>query len=129
MIRSSSRARFAVIATRVAVIAVVLAAYVSVTGQTTPEAVPTPNHQSSQATHAAPPPGATYVGADTCKTCHEPIVKAGFDLTPHGRLVALGKHGCEDCHGPGSAHVEGGGTRPKSSGSRTLHLRLSATAV
>jgi len=78
-------------------------------------------HPQAQAAHPqttdkdspGPPPDAKYVGSETCRTCHEPIVKAGFDLTPHGRLVTLGKHGCEDCHGPGSAHVEGGGDKSK----------------
>ena len=58
----------------------------------------------------AAPPGAQYVGADTCKTCHEDIYTRHFAGTPHFSLLKDGgKHGCEDCHGPGSAHVEGGG--------------------
>ena len=53
--------------------------------------------------------GATYVGADTCKTCHEDIYNKSFANTKHAALLKEGKHGCEDCHGPGSLHVEGGG--------------------
>lgn len=56
-----------------------------------------------------PTQGSTYVGADACKTCHEDLYKTGFVHTPHIGLVRSGKHGCEDCHGPGSAHVESGG--------------------
>lgn len=59
------------------------------------------------------PAGATYVGADTCKGCHEDIYNKSFQNTPHFALIKEGKHGCEDCHGPGSAHVEGGGDPTK----------------
>ena len=52
---------------------------------------------------------AHYVGSDTCKQCHEDIYTKHFAGTPHYSLITQGKHGCEDCHGPGSAHVEGGG--------------------
>ena len=74
-----------------------------------------PTAQNATAAPAAPqtPPGATYVGADTCMTCHEDIYKKSFENTPHFALVKEGKHGCEDCHGPGSAHVEGGGDPTK----------------
>ena len=53
-----------------------------------------------------------YVGADTCKTCHEEVFK-GFAESPHWKTT-LNKsgpesHGCESCHGPGAQHVEGGG--------------------
>ena len=58
-------------------------------------------------------PGSQYVGSDTCKTCHEDIYKQGFQLTPHYNLIKEGKHGCEDCHGPGQAHVESGGDPTK----------------
>lgn len=57
-----------------------------------------------------------YVGAETCKTCHADIYE-GWAKSPHWRQTykegGIAKHGCEDCHGPGSAHVEGGGDKTK----------------
>jgi DmsE family decaheme c-type cytochrome len=62
---------------------------------------------------AAPPavPGATYVGSEICRGCHEDQFKK-LDATLHGRV--LGERGrtllqqqvCESCHGPGSKHLE-----------------------
>ncbi len=55
-------------------------------------------------------PGAKYVGSDTCKTCHDDLYSQHFEGTPHFALTKeKDGHGCEDCHGPGSAHVDGGG--------------------
>ena len=62
--------------------------------------------KSSPATSIA---GATYVGSESCKTCHEETYDKGFINTKHAALVKEDKHGCEDCHGPGSLHVESGG--------------------
>lgn len=47
-----------------------------------------------------------YVGTDTCATCHEDAV-AAFKKTPH----AASDKGCEGCHGPGQAHVDGSGDK------------------
>lgn len=54
-----------------------------------------------------------YVGSETCKTCHEDIYN-NFEKTPHWTTTldthgGPAKQGCEACHGPGKAHVEGGG--------------------
>jgi DmsE family decaheme c-type cytochrome len=53
------------------------------------------------------------VGAETCKTCHEDIYNS-WAKTPHwkttlNKLGGPSKQGCEGCHGPGKAHVDGGG--------------------
>jgi len=52
-----------------------------------------------------------FVGAETCETCHGDVAKK-FGDNPHSRLAL--EHGgkgvtCENCHGPGKAHVDGGG--------------------
>ncbi|MBF0121842.1 MAG: hypothetical protein HQL21_00360 [Candidatus Omnitrophica bacterium] len=56
--------------------------------------------------------GATYVGNETCASCHEDQVK-NYKLSTHGRLQLKGvdgvAEGCEICHGPGSIHAESGG--------------------
>lgn len=63
-----------------------------------------------------------YVGAETCKTCHEDMPSKGFfksyEDSPHFVTRLDTKrgpewHGCEACHGPGKEHVEGGGDKSK----------------
>lgn len=57
---------------------------------------------------AAAGAGATYVGDDTCITCHT-AEKESMDRTLHGQKIdartPAAKQGCETCHGPGSLHV------------------------
>jgi len=66
--------------------------------------------QDKPATPATEDKPATYVGSDTCQTCHEDIFKA-FQKNPH-HLVETDKkynratQACESCHGPGSKHAE-----------------------
>ncbi len=56
-----------------------------------------------------------FVGSETCATCHEETAKKFAD-NPHTKIAEMhGKSGvtCEGCHGPGKAHVEGGGDMTK----------------
>jgi DmsE family decaheme c-type cytochrome len=59
------------------------------------------------------PPGATYVGDETCTQCHDEAATA-LAKTIHARALAgesrpEHERGCEACHGPGSVHSEEGG--------------------
>lgn len=58
------------------------------------------------------PIGATVVGAKVCLTCHAAQAES-FKHTLMGRIgmTQKGKFDCENCHGPGSAHVKAGGGR------------------
>ncbi|MEI6243907.1 MAG: DmsE family decaheme c-type cytochrome, partial [Acidobacteriota bacterium] len=81
---------------------------------------PTPNAQATakkaaeaQKTPQLPAPpaagvGATYVGEETCATCHEDK-KAGYTNSLHGKAAdpksPAALKACETCHGPGSLHA------------------------
>ena len=55
-----------------------------------------------------------YVGAETCKGCHQEQFDS-FSESTMGKLFlkqprnAKERLGCETCHGPGKAHVDAGG--------------------
>jgi DmsE family decaheme c-type cytochrome len=53
-------------------------------------------------------PSGDYVGDDMCLTCHE--AQKGVWSTAHGHKLdsrtPAAQHGCETCHGPGTAHIE-----------------------
>jgi DmsE family decaheme c-type cytochrome len=58
-----------------------------------------------------------YVGAQTCKTCHEEIYNS-WEKTPHWKTTLKknnddANQGCEGCHGPGADYVAGGGDKTK----------------
>jgi predicted CXXCH cytochrome family protein len=78
---------------------------------------PAKNLQGQPAAAAPSPADSKYVGADTCKTCHEEIYNA-WQKTPHWKTTlntkgGPSKQGCEGCHGPGAEHVAGGGDKTK----------------
>jgi len=53
--------------------------------------------------------------ADTCGTCHADVVK-NFADNPHQRISSMHtgmETTCENCHGNGQAHMEGGGDTSK----------------
>ncbi len=53
-------------------------------------------------------PGAKPVGSETCATCHADVAK-NFQHAYHAQQGVQ----CEECHGNGSLHVEGGGDTTK----------------
>jgi DmsE family decaheme c-type cytochrome len=58
---------------------------------------------------------AGYTGSEVCATCHTDEAKS-FTTNPHAKMVYLhAANGmtCENCHGPGQAHVDSGGDAKK----------------
>jgi len=80
--------------------------------------------KAAAATRTAPATG--YVGEETCLTCHEDQ-KKGYHGSPHGRAAnprsPMAAKGCESCHGPGQAHVDGDGDKTKIKNPKTLTPR------
>ena len=69
------------------------------------------------ATPRAPVDPAKYVGADTCKGCHEEEFKS-YESSSHAATAMNEKRsadvkGCEGCHGPGKDHTENPGEKGK----------------
>lgn len=52
---------------------------------------------------------AAYAPDDICQMCHSEQWEKHFANTPHRALLSGGQHACQGCHGPGQAHVDGGG--------------------
>ena len=80
--------------------------------QTSNAASPSPAPTTGKAP-VAPPASSDYVGTETCKACHE-VAYDAWEKTPHWKTTLDTKggpshQGCEGCHGPGAAHVAGGG--------------------
>lgn len=76
--------------------------------------------KSNEPDPVQPANASQYAGSDTCKGCHEDQFK-NIDLTRHHQINALKTAAvggqpdrvCEACHGPGRAHVDGGGDKTK----------------
>ena len=67
--------------------------------------------ESIEPSIAPTPKSDEYVGAETCKACHEDQFNS-VAATKHGKLADLDGWkdkvtNCESCHGPGKAHAEG----------------------
>jgi DmsE family decaheme c-type cytochrome len=79
------------------------------TGSAKPDAA---SKSTKQSRSADDPPAATYVGSQVCMGCHA-TQAAAFGQTLMGRIgrIKKGTMECENCHGPGSAHVKAGGGR------------------
>jgi len=81
-------------------------------GQAPAPAAPAKKAAAPAAQAGNTPAGATFVGSDTCASCHDEVAKKFAD-NPHQKMLLL--HGnstgvtCENCHGAGSGHVAGGG--------------------
>src|SRR6202167_4963422 len=87
---------------------------VSASGQASqPVAAKSAQSGSAAATNAPSPDVSKYVGAETCKTCHEEIYNS-WEKTPHWKTTlnkagGPSKQGCEGCHAPGADQGAGGG--------------------
>jgi DmsE family decaheme c-type cytochrome len=82
-----------------------------------PAAEPTTAAADKSAASPAEAAASEYVGAEVCKTCHEDLYN-GWEKSPHWKTTLDTKdgpshQGCEGCHGPGAAHVAGGGDKTK----------------
>jgi predicted CXXCH cytochrome family protein len=90
---------------------ILLAAQAPIRGQ---ENQGSSNHsKSSEAANQQGQPSGDYLGAETCRACHEEMYN-GWEKSPHWKTTLDTKggashQGCEACHGPGGAHVAGGG--------------------
>ncbi len=82
----------------------------------------TSGNKTGQTSYSRPTDPALYVGSEACKSCHEDLPVKGFfksfEDSPHFATILNTKkgpewHGCEACHGPGKAHVDGGGDKTK----------------
>ena len=77
-------------------------------------AAPAPGEKPAAAVVKDAAPG-DFVGSETCATCHEEVAKKFAD-NPHSKMALMhGSNGatCENCHGAGKEHVEGGGDKTK----------------
>lgn len=81
----------------------------------------TPTDPSARVSRDQVPVAGNFVGESTCLTCHDNQSYKGtaHALTTNDRTPAS-THGCESCHGPGKAHVDGGGDKSKIVNPKTL---------
>ncbi|HEY7288679.1 MAG TPA: DmsE family decaheme c-type cytochrome [Vicinamibacterales bacterium] len=69
----------------------------------------TPGAPAGQTSQATPPQASGYVGQETCVGCHDTEGES-IQKTLHGKAqnphTPAATQGCENCHGPGAAHVD-----------------------
>src|SRR6516225_2928529 len=94
---------------RVAVVLIALTGLVAITHAAEKQKTKTQQPAASY----RPTDPSLYAGSDVCAACHDAQAKS-YNQGPHwknelqkGRGVEW--KGCEACHGPGKAHIEGGG--------------------
>ncbi len=114
-----------------AAIALWIAVMVTVSASTAARKNNAPAVKAPAAAAAPATPATGYVGEETCLTCHEDQ-KKGYHGSPHARTAnprtPAAKQGCESCHGPGQAHVDGGGDKTKIQNPKTMSLRDASAA-
>jgi len=81
-------------------------------GSTSAPAATSPKAPAAGQKSSSAPVEAHFIGSQACRTCHAPLI-AEFQKTLMGKIgtTQKGKFECENCHGPGSAHVKAGGGR------------------
>ena len=81
-------------------------------GPSSAPAATSPKAPAAGGKKTSAPVEAHFIGAKACLTCHASQA-AAFEKTLMGRIgkTQKGKFECENCHGPGSAHVTAGGGR------------------
>jgi DmsE family decaheme c-type cytochrome len=81
-------------------------------GSSEAPAATSPKAPAAGGKRSSAPVEAHFIGSQACQTCHAPLI-AEFQKTLMGKIggTQKGKFECENCHGPGSAHVKAGGGR------------------
>src|ERR1035437_787958 len=81
-------------------------------GSSEAPAVTSPKAPAAGGKRSSAPVEAHFIGSPACQTGHAPLI-AEFQKTLMGKIggTQKGKFECENCHGPGSAHVKAGGGR------------------
>jgi DmsE family decaheme c-type cytochrome len=110
--RSPFTASWLAIAGLSLVFGVVTVRSVVAVGQKPPSTQPA-SAKKTQIAKPAPADPTQYVGEDTCLTCHETQKYHGAHALKTTSRTPAATHGCESCHGPGKAHVDGGGDATK----------------
>src|SRR5580700_8750371 len=86
-----------------------VAALCMLAGTATGQSRPATNQPVQNSAALAGSTSGQYAPTDICQSCHQEVWDKHFAGTPHSALLQGDQHGCQACHGPGQAHVDGGG--------------------